>query len=43
MHAVGAEGQGVMGIAAGGAQILEVGLAGLLRQLLERLPGLVPV
>jgi len=43
VHAVGAEGPGVMGAAAGGAQIPEVGLAGLLRQLLERLPGVVPV
>ena len=43
VHVVGAEGPGVMGAAAGGAQVLEVGLAGLLRQLLERLPGLVPV
>lgn len=43
VHAVGAEGPGVMGAAAGGAQVPEVGLAGLLRQLLERLPGVVPV
>jgi len=32
-----------MGAAAGGAQVPVVGLAGLLRQLLERLPGVVPV
>ena len=35
VHAVGAEGPGVMGAAAGGTQVPEVGLAGLLRQLLE--------
>jgi len=43
VHAFGAEGRGVMGATAGGAQVPEVGLAGLLRQLLERLPGVVPV
>jgi len=43
VHVVDAEGPGVMGAAAGGAQIPEVGLAGLLRQLLERLPGVVLV
>ena len=43
VHAVGAEGPGVMGAAAGGVQVPEVGLAGLLRQLLERLAGVVPV
>ena len=43
MHAVGAKGPGVMGVEAGGAQVPEIGLAGLLRQLLERLPSVVPV
>jgi len=43
VHAVGAKDPGVLGVAAGGAQVPEVGLAGLLRQLLERLPGVVPV
>ena len=43
VYVVGAEDPGVMGAAAGGAQVPEVGLAGLLRQLLERLPGVVPV
>lgn len=43
VHAVGAEGPGVMDAAAGGAQVPEVGLAGLLRQLLERLAGVVPM
>jgi len=43
VHVVGAEDPGVLAAAAGGAQVLEVGLAGLLRQLLKRLPGVVPV
>jgi len=43
VHVVGAEGPGVMGAAAGGAQVPEVGLADLLRQLLERLQGVVPM
>jgi len=43
VHAVGAEDPGVLGAAAGGAQVPEVSLACLLRQLLERLPGVVPV
>jgi len=43
VHAVGAEGPGVMGAAAGGVQVPEVGMAEQLRQLLERLPGVVPV
>ena len=33
----------MMGTAAGGAQVPEIGLAGVLRQLLERLPSVVPV
>ena len=33
----------MMGAVAGGAQVPEVVLTGLLRQLLERLPGVVPV
>jgi len=43
VHAGCVEGPGVMGAAARGAQVPEVSLAGLLRQLLERLPGVVPV
>ena len=43
VHAVGAEDPGVMGAAVGGVQVPEVGLASLFRQLLERLPGVVPM
>jgi len=43
VHAVGAKDPGMMGTAAGGAQVPEVGLAGLLKQLLKWLPGVVPV
>jgi len=43
VHAVGAESPRVMGTATGGAQVPDVGLAGMLRQLFERLPYVVPV
>jgi len=43
VYAVGGEDPRVMGAAAGGAQVPKVGLAGLLRQLFERLPGVVLV